>query len=401
MNEITFIGSGQSNALDWNTIYNFWFDCDESPSFGPVDIDQANPGPGNATVFVDSQVPSGIPTANVTTIGEGCGECRGAFYELFTPATNFDLAMTAMQLKLSATGGYEVSSIPEAYVFPNGTDLNLANNDETTINLPFTLQYPGGSTNTLIVNSDGYISPAASNGTGVFPSADPFLNGNARWAACWHDYDPPANGRINVMSSPTEVRVTYRNLNPSFNGSGRDNFQYVFYPNGNVEFHYRVMSADSFASKLVGWTPGGAIDPGISDLTSTVQAGFSICVDDVVPLQLTASARPVLGTTIDLRTEEIATGSTNGIVMLSFSQQSPGIDLGIIGMTGCTLHGAGNGPTLPFTVNGNSTVASQFAVPNASGLTGVTIIGQSFTIGPPINPLGVLASNALGLKLGL
>ncbi|CAN0494139.1 unnamed protein product, partial [Discosporangium mesarthrocarpum] len=45
------------NPLDWNTIYNFWFDSDASPSLSRVFIDEARPGPGGLTVFVDATVP--------------------------------------------------------------------------------------------------------------------------------------------------------------------------------------------------------------------------------------------------------------------------------------------------------------------------------------------------------
>ncbi|MCA8941027.1 MAG: hypothetical protein KDB80_00590, partial [Planctomycetes bacterium] len=362
-NEIVW-SAPASNPHEWNTILNFWFDCDEAPSFGQVGIDQARPGPGGMTVLVDSQVPSGIPTATVTSIGSGCGDCTGSFYELFSDPTTFDLGDTAIQLVPNATGGYDVKPSGLAYVFPNGTDLPLGINAETNVGLPFSLPYPGGTTTNLVVCSNGFISPAASNGTNGFPSTAEFHNGAARWAASWHNYDPALNGRINVMSSPTEVRVSFRNLFPSF-GSGRDNFQYVFLPDGTVHYIYRNMTAAGF-NKLAGWTPGNSTDAGSIDLSTAVPTQFRLCQTDVDNLALSASDRPVLGTTIQLVTDQIAPNSTSGVVMVSFTQTTPAIDLSIIGMEGCFLHGAGNGPTYPF--NPASPSASiAFLVPNVAG----------------------------------
>lgn len=59
------------NALTWNNIFNFGFDCDIAPIAGNVVIDQANIGPGALSVAVPTQVPGGL--ARVTVLGPGCG----------------------------------------------------------------------------------------------------------------------------------------------------------------------------------------------------------------------------------------------------------------------------------------------------------------------------------------
>ena len=68
--ELVFAASA-NNPLNWNNIYNFWFDCDAAPVAGVVAIDQARPGPGALTVAVNAQVPSG--NAIVSVLGAGCG----------------------------------------------------------------------------------------------------------------------------------------------------------------------------------------------------------------------------------------------------------------------------------------------------------------------------------------
>ncbi len=57
-NELVF--STAANPLEWNTIYNFWFDCDAAPfSGGAVQLDQFLAGTGAPTVAVASTTPEG------------------------------------------------------------------------------------------------------------------------------------------------------------------------------------------------------------------------------------------------------------------------------------------------------------------------------------------------------
>jgi len=68
--ELAFLATA-TNPLNWNSIYNFGFDCDVAPDSGDVVIDQARLGPGALSVTVQSTVPGGL--ASVTTLGAGCG----------------------------------------------------------------------------------------------------------------------------------------------------------------------------------------------------------------------------------------------------------------------------------------------------------------------------------------
>lgn len=60
-----------NNPLDWNTMFNFAFDCRVAPIGGSVAIDQARIGAGALSVSVATQVPSS--GAEVITMGPGCG----------------------------------------------------------------------------------------------------------------------------------------------------------------------------------------------------------------------------------------------------------------------------------------------------------------------------------------
>lgn len=58
------------NALDWNTLYNFWFDCDAAPIGGTLQLDRARLGPGALSVAVAVEVPGRLGSE---TLAVGCG----------------------------------------------------------------------------------------------------------------------------------------------------------------------------------------------------------------------------------------------------------------------------------------------------------------------------------------
>jgi hypothetical protein len=68
-NEIAWLAAA-NNPLDWNTIYNVWFDCDAAPVAGNISIDRARIGPGALSVVVAAQVPGRLGQEYT---GAGCG----------------------------------------------------------------------------------------------------------------------------------------------------------------------------------------------------------------------------------------------------------------------------------------------------------------------------------------
>jgi hypothetical protein len=67
--ELAFAATA-NNPLDWNTIYNVWFDSDAAPVPGNLVIDEARIGPGALSVTVASTVPGLLGTEY---LGAGCG----------------------------------------------------------------------------------------------------------------------------------------------------------------------------------------------------------------------------------------------------------------------------------------------------------------------------------------
>jgi hypothetical protein len=287
-------------------------------------------------------------------------------------------------------------------VAPSGSATNLGLGDDTvaTVTLPFSLPYPGGTTTTLSVCSNGFISPSINNDNSYTPDVPTFLGGAQRWAPAWHDFVPDATHNVMVDSSASMVRVTWNNV-PDYGAAGNTTMQVQFLPSGTVNFLWQAMSTQGSAY-VVGYTPGGgASDPGNSDLSVRVPGGFTVCQTDSAGLALGSATRPIIGTTIGLNTTNIPAGTQFGGLQLSFTPQVPPLDLTSIGMPGCFSYTQN-----AFLIGGlwiapGASHLVSIPIPNQNSLIGAVVYTQSATFGPPLTPLGAIASNGLVLTLGL
>ena len=98
-----FVFSTGSDPLNWNTIYNFWFDCDVPPlTGGQVALDQFLGGTGAGAVIVTADTPGGnvlcLPPTN---------------YCVAKVTSNFcvpNIQHTAGIASLSAAGGFQITT---------------------------------------------------------------------------------------------------------------------------------------------------------------------------------------------------------------------------------------------------------------------------------------------------
>lgn len=109
-NEITFMTPTSTNALEWNTLYNFWFDSDAAPVDGMLDVDRARAGSGAPSVSVAAKLPGVL---GHEYLGDGCG----------TPAPT----LTANGVPTSPNLTYALRTqgtalVPTALVFSLGGD---------------------------------------------------------------------------------------------------------------------------------------------------------------------------------------------------------------------------------------------------------------------------------------
>lgn len=397
-NEIVF-SAAANNALEWNTLYNVWFDCSIAPGAGIANIDQALIGPGALDVQVDTQAPSGLSFASKEILGAACGTCQGSFYELFAVSAAFDLAGRSMTMSLSG-GAYDVVENSIAFVPAAGTNLAMSLNTQVTVTLPFSLPYPGGSTTQLHVCSSGYVQPGASNPVQLAPLVGAFLQGAPRWAAAWAVYAPSAASGNNVYYDANASRAIVTWSNVSFvGGTGANTFQMQFFPNGDVNVVWQYIAPAGF-SVMTGWSPGGGhSDPGNRDLSATLSVPLSLCASPFDGLALDTDSNPRIGTTLQWQLDGIPPQTAFGILLRSLDQAFPAVNLAPIGMPGCYSHVV-SPVTVVFTSPGNSYQLSE-SIPNGTWLVGVNLIGQAVTYNPTLTPLGLVASNGVKLNVGL
>ncbi len=347
--------------------------------------------------------------ASRTRYGTGCVAGYASFYERFAASTQIDLS------NANLTGVFTGSSytiIPGAspFVAPTGnaTNLALADDGEGSVMLSSPLSFPGGTTSTLFVCSNGFVS-VGSNGTGYQPNPSVFLNWvNASWAV-WHDFVP--NGSNNVMFEEI-AGVAYITWNGVLStqglgiGTTPSTFQFQF-ELGTGNYHLVFQSMDNISVSgyvggdgyVVGFSPSGPnADPGSIDLTAALPGTIQLTSSDATPLRMAASSRPVLGSTVNLSVTNIPPGSPFGAVLFGFVGFNPGVSLTSIGMPGCFRYTDGAASVLFIAPPGSATVP--FGVPMVPAFVGVHVYCQGVSYSPPLTPLGAIASNGVDLGLG-
>jgi hypothetical protein len=348
---------------------------------------------------IDINGPTGTP-ASSTPFGSGCYRSSRSFYELMGN-TAFDLGGQAMRLVRDPAGFY-TAQVGGSYVAPTGAAQSLALTDDssTTVTLAGTLQYPGGSTTSLEVCSNGFVSAAGGNGSPFTPSASAWVNSvAARWGT-WHDFNPtiPGSGQVKFEQIGNVAYVTWDGVY-SFATTAANTFQLQFdLATGNVTCVWTTMVASGNAW-LVGFAAQGAsADLGSIDISASLPATFRTSAVDGQGLAL-GTTLPVLGSTLTLTTSQFPASSVLGIQILSTTRLDPGVDLTAIGMPGCLQHAGLDSLNVTFPVGGQATFL--FAIPNNPGLMGFQLTAQSVAFVTGANAAGLTTSNGVALTLGL
>jgi hypothetical protein len=287
--------------------------------------------------------------------------------------------------------------------------------------LPFTFQFPGGSTNVVHAAANGYVvlGPTTATSSTATPSTGLLISGQPRLAPLWCDLDPATNLPINPAAGiyfdvdPGNQAVYVTWLDVADAGSlplppqSHINLQCVLHANGVFEYRYGafVSSAVFFpAAVLVGWSQGNSLgtsarQPGPVDISAAMP--FATNGPDSWRLGLNSNL-PILGTNLTLTVSNV-----ENLVPLAFfvfgDTQVPGIDLGFLGAPGCSAYTNANllWASAPVTFGASflGTGALTVALPNAQSLAGLPLFTQAigFTLN---NSLHLATSNGLALQLG-
>jgi hypothetical protein len=339
--------------------------------------------------------------------GNGCYDRPRSYYQYFLPG-EFDLANSTISMTPNGDT-YTVSSGNSAIVPPATPPLTNASNgpigdDGRTATKPlgFSFPYPGGTTSSIVVTSNGnvFLDPANSgsqlNSFSAFGSAG-FLRGQPQLTAWWADHDPGVGGGVHLdIDTGGAVPVAYVTWNavPEWNNPGSSNtFQVAMFGDGRVEFRYSSCSP-SYVYGLTGFSGGWSMhDPGSRDLSTALPFDTG---DGALPPELAMGSRPIAGTTSSFTLRDLPTDTT-GVVMLGVPLH--GFDLFFAGMPGCVQRVIPLA-TLPFQGAG-STAAVPIDIPNGRWLIGQGLHAQALVVSPGSNPASRTISNSICIKVGL
>lgn len=336
------------------------------------------------------------PLAASTPYGFGCGPTSKAFYEEFNSSA-FDLNGMAMTL---VNNGSDYTAQPGGTFMPpsaSAATLPLSLDDEETVTLSGTFPYHGGSTSSLIVCSNGFVSVATGNGTDYTPTIGEWLNSSvARWGS-WHDFNVTTGGAVKFEQIGTIAYVTWDGAF-SFGTTDPNTWQMQFdLATGNVTYVWDsiIASGDEW---LVGYASGtNDNNAGARDISSELASTFQTSAFNGDPVELLTTS-PTLGTTCVLTTTDIPATSVLAIQALSLTAHNPGINLAFLGMPGCAAY-TNLDAVYTMVVSGGQATHG-LTIPNQANLIGFQVFAQSSVFAPTINPFGFVNSNGVALTLG-
>lgn len=351
--------------------------------------------------------PAGSGTlATVTSAGQGCYWRPASVYEQM-PIASYDLGQRTITWVPAGTGYAIVDTLPGAFVQPTTAAQPVAPGQATgqqalPISTPF--PFPGGTTTTLNVCTNGYVGADVGNPLDWSPTGAELIAFPRTTWACWGDFDQtePGSGPILFEEIAGVAYATWLGV-ASYNSPGTANtFQLQFEPaTGIVRLVLVGIATAALPSWLViGYSPGGpSIDPGSQDLSVRFAAGgFVVPAADEQPLAVVASTRPVTGTTWSLAVANVPASAVLGVAI--FGATDPGLDdLAPLGLPGCGLRAALD-LLVPFVPTG-AAAAYGLALPSSPALVGRDLhtTAAVFT-SPPANAFGAVTANGLHGRAG-
>ncbi|MFM1873966.1 MAG: hypothetical protein RL398_3388 [Planctomycetota bacterium] len=349
------------------------------------------------TFSLDITGPAGGTPASSTPFGVGCYRQSSAFYETFASA-GFDLSGGAMRMLYTGTGYAVVAG--GTYVAPTAgaTQLSLSDDGQATVTLGGALPFVGGSTSSLVVCSNGFVSVATGNGTGYTPSATAWLaSGLHRWGT-WHDFNPAAtgSGKVKFEQVGSVAYVTWDGVY-SYGQTQPNTWQIQFdLSNGNVTSVWSnvTSSGNAWLVGYAGAAPNN--DLGSMDLSAALPGGF-VVGQNLDGLSLSGTL-PQLGSTMTLTTIGYPAGVAVAFQVISLVDHDPGIDMTPAGMPGCFRFTDTEAVVVRFVAGGQTAYA--MTLPSSTAYMGLPLNSQTWGISPGANTLGMINSNGLRMVVG-
>lgn len=335
-----------------------------------------------------------------TTRGVGCQRHPASFYEYFNAGT-CDLSGSSLTMMPSG-GGYFVTQSNPTFLAPSASAIVLPLIDDSFVNVPLStpMPHPGGTTSSLLVCSNGFVSVPSIGTPSSFVGPLGML---AEAATGWYihdDFDPSIllGGRVKFEQVGSKACITWDGVWAFFGtAASARTFQFQFdTSNGNVHLVFQNVSTAN--PLLVGYSPAGpSYDGGSIDLSAAMQSSFQLPAVDGLPLTVTPTTRPILGGSWSMSVTNIPASSTLGIDILGFTD--PGIDdLTFLGMPTCGLRASLDvvSPWLP--LGAPHTYA--IAIPQAPSVIGLHLYTTSAVFAPGLNAFGAISGNGIDGQIG-
>jgi hypothetical protein len=170
----------------------------------------------------------------------------------------FDLDGSALRLTPNV-GGYAAARLALP-IEAAGSVLTLGEDEAREIALPFAFPFFGETHTRVFVHGDGHVTFGSSDVAAGAPGLARFLDGGARIAVFFADFDPSRGGSISVRTEAARVVVLWNGI-PGGAQINRNTFQLALHADGTIDLAWAGMQT---REGLVGITPGRAGEvPGV------------------------------------------------------------------------------------------------------------------------------------------
>ncbi|MCC6951365.1 MAG: hypothetical protein IT433_07955 [Phycisphaerales bacterium] len=393
----TYATNVNANALRWGTMYNFWVECNASPSTGDVVLPIFKPVPAGAPggtptqMSVSTTVPTNVVGSGSPPANDNCANAQtvgnGTYYFDSTNATTDgpDACLAAGQTQITkdvwfryttpncdalnpltiSTCGTNLDTKIAIYdnSCPTAAGSQLACNDDSTTcgsgSLQSYLSFNATPNTTYLIRVGGYNGAGGLGAVSILSDCAPpgppanDLCANAFWIAAG------VATNTNTGATPTQSAATFSDVIPSgVCGSAGTS--------PDVWFKYRPLTSGSVSASTCG--SAGSYDTVLEAYSGACGAMTRLaCNDDTCGLLSTVTFNGVAGTTYYIR----VTGY-NGAVGASTVTVTGGGGVVPPANDDCANRaGIGLGPT-PFSTLGASTDGSSNALCNSGGFNQIT-----------------------------
>lgn len=368
--------------------------------------------------------------------GQGCYERPKTAYESF-PASTTGPDLIDPSTAIGGAGGmtwvflgsnYYATAGAPVYVTPTGSNIvNGAFGASSTgtwssaISQPYSFpstwnnggfEHPGGVATQFTITSMGvlYLDDVA---FGLPLTSGPpslGLGGATEFAASIRPYhcalDVTQGGGIYVDFGPAGawVRVSWDQIQEPGIPTSVCTCSVTMYSGGMVEIAYDSLSNQAPGNNaLTGYFEGNSAPIGNPIDWSVFEASPSaVTGNGEVPPSLSLDARPRIGTTLNMVTDNIKAGTQGGLLFLTADGLAP-LNLAFVGAPGCFAHVdifTGLIASLAMSLNPSNQFSMPLVIPNNPLFLAANFHAQTMMLLPGVNSLGVQTSNGLCVNVG-